>query len=793
MKRIVLFGLLGLFFIGFVLSSPLIDVVSPSNGSTVTTNYAYVNFTVNDSSGLNVSSWFNWNNSLAGYWSMDYYNGTGIYDNSSNGLFGTFEGDLSSNNISLGSRGNSTIFENSEGYINISDGSPLNISSNFTFSVWVNLNNSDQLETILEKDGYRVGISGGNVPYFEVISNNTLTNWVNTGDVSGSNVGYTLNVYNGTLYVGTGQTGGIGGQVFSYNDSGDSWSQIGDLSSVGFNGAVTALTVFEDRLYVANYSADVVFAYNFSTGNWTNAGNFSSTSGQRMLLVYNNDLYSTDRTDDPILSVYNSSNNSWTDLVTFGGYNGVNALTSYNGSMYIGLGKTGGGAAVFSYNGSGSVANIVGGNISSVIQPRSLGRYGDKLYMVTNGVTQGDLYFYNSSNDSWYVSGPSDASQTMYSSITYFGDLYTVRRFNLYKYNVSGGSWITYSSVISDPTTLSMARYKGKVYASTGQANGNVYVMGNGSGVFSNTSLSRNQWYHLAGTFNGSVLQFYLDGVLVGSQSFQGEVLGDSNSFIIGRGKGTSLISYSVSSDEYFSGLIDEVLIFNRSLSSSEIQSLYNNTDSTLGNNFTSLDDGSYSYSVYSINSNGDTNISNYNFVIDTSVSSSSSGPSASTPPTSGGIPSNYVYKISQDQLLEGYSRLLKKGNKVSVSGQNLNYVVEVINVGDNVIISVSDKEYSLDLEGSEKIDANEDGYYDLEVRVSEIRSNGYANLVFTEIYEEIHSEQRDSSSDELKTSDEDFDANNNTWIYVLVIVVLVLVIVYFSESNRLKLWFSRR
>ena len=80
------------------------------------------------------------------------------------------------------------------------------------------------------------------------------------------------------------------------------------------------------------------------------------------------------------------------------------------------------------------------------------------------------------------------------------------------------------------------------------------------------TPLNTGSWYHVAGTYNGSVMSLYLNGVLDNSNP---SVL--SGEF---QGTGTFYISYSVGS-RYLYGTIDEVAIWNRSLSADEILNLY--------------------------------------------------------------------------------------------------------------------------------------------------------------------------------------------------------------------------
>ena len=71
------------------------------------------------------------------------------------------------------------------------------------------------------------------------------------------------------------------------------------------------------------------------------------------------------------------------------------------------------------------------------------------------------------------------------------------------------------------------------------------------------------QWQHLAGSYDGATARVYLDGTLIASRSFAGNV-GDSNTWHIG--------AYGSSPGQFFDGLIDDVRIYDRALSVAEIQ-----------------------------------------------------------------------------------------------------------------------------------------------------------------------------------------------------------------------------
>jgi len=91
---------------------------TPGNGSTVTENNQTIVANISDAS--DTSSWIDFDGDLLGYWSMgDYTNSSGIFDNSSYDSFGTFGGNLGTDNITDGKRGNALEFDGSTSYVDI--------------------------------------------------------------------------------------------------------------------------------------------------------------------------------------------------------------------------------------------------------------------------------------------------------------------------------------------------------------------------------------------------------------------------------------------------------------------------------------------------------------------------------------------------------------------------------------------------------------------------------------------------------------------------------------------------
>ena len=91
------------------------------------------------------------------------------------------------------------------------------------------------------------------------------------------------------------------------------------------------------------------------------------------------------------------------------------------------------------------------------------------------------------------------------------------------------------------------------------------WIVTSGTGVeaFGVSRLTLNAWTHLAATYDGAILRFYVNGALVGSSAAAGSISTSTQPLRMG---GNALWG------EWFQGRIDEVRIYNRPLSQAEIQ-----------------------------------------------------------------------------------------------------------------------------------------------------------------------------------------------------------------------------
>ena len=77
-----------------------------------------------------------------------------------------------------------------------------------------------------------------------------------------------------------------------------------------------------------------------------------------------------------------------------------------------------------------------------------------------------------------------------------------------------------------------------------------------------------NRWIHMAGTYDGSIMRLYIDGVEIGTQALSGSIRVDDNPVTIGGEENGSTPQVV---DGEFAGLIDEVRIYNRALDATEV------------------------------------------------------------------------------------------------------------------------------------------------------------------------------------------------------------------------------
>lgn len=87
-----------------------------------------------------------------------------------------------------------------------------------------------------------------------------------------------------------------------------------------------------------------------------------------------------------------------------------------------------------------------------------------------------------------------------------------------------------------------------------------------GDYVVSPLQYSDGAWHHLCGTWDGTTLTLYVDGTSVGTTPQTNDAVSGVYPFVMGRN--------AAAADSYFNGLLDDVRVYNRALSSTEVAAL---------------------------------------------------------------------------------------------------------------------------------------------------------------------------------------------------------------------------
>ena len=208
-----------------ILRTPIIDFEppTPNNASIVNHSWTQINTTVQDNHIT--SAFINWNHSLKGYWPMDFYNTTGVFDNSTYHNFGKFEGGMTTGNIHNGKYGKAVEFDGTNDDLDLGANNSLHLGTgNFTFIVWENSDqNSYAHKAILLTNrpadanvkGYIFGVQNtANLYVTQASGNNvTLNGHIDVTDHTWHHIAYVRRGTNYSIYVDGAYDAGITGEM----------------------------------------------------------------------------------------------------------------------------------------------------------------------------------------------------------------------------------------------------------------------------------------------------------------------------------------------------------------------------------------------------------------------------------------------------------------------------------------------------------------------------------------------------------------------------------------------------
>lgn len=548
---------------------------------------------------------------------LDFAEGTGnkTYDRSTFNRFGNLTGNaVWINTTKFGSAIN--LSDGNDDYVEIADTNSFGIEDEFTMMAWINPTSTDNFARILTKshtansDPYTIislqfnnfgpqtasfCVTTSSTDTCTATSNTFSTNtWYHVaGRYNGTHIAI---FYNGSLETDTAKTGNVDRNSMSF--------RIGDNpfnSDQDFQGLVDevlilnrSLSDIEIRQYYEaqafSGSHQLTIWANNSEGEWSSESvNFSinQTISQANINIINPE--NTTYTNSSIDITYNVSNQEECKIQL----NNINMsypLCSNTTLTHVHFNDSAKMLAFDFAEGTGTEA------------------YDRGPFSETATFT---------SDPTWITTG------AVGSALTFDGndDIRVNRDLNLDNTNqVTIATWVNFSStsgwqtMLGQDTDNSSFTDNGAFYfqkttdgaASCGRTSNKftfILSTGNSCNILyaeSTTSATTNEWHFLVGTYNGTHITIYVDGVQENSTRGLTHIQPLTGNLNIGSGY------YNGGSVDYVLGSMDEVAIWNRSLSANEIQALYNN------NSF----NGSHQLKVWAKNYVGEWNFDSANFSI---------------------------------------------------------------------------------------------------------------------------------------------------------------------------------
>lgn len=584
---------------------------TPANASSQTNTDIYVNVTANDTIG-NVSLFVDFDNSLVGWWRMDDVDGSGDPVD----YFGVYNGTLAGNaeiNSDSGYFGNGSWYDGGSDYITFGDTLDIGLKD-ISYGAWFRRNDvgTTESQTIISKATGASGLDGRYGIYFYDGYLHSLFDIGPTTKVNVTETPYldqqwhhafaTINRdENMTFYIDGVEVGQV--DVSAAVSTNYDISQEFRLGAFG-NDAFWFEGDIDDALYfnrVLNASEVSALYANTSVDYYGN--NFTGLSaGNHTFTAYTQDTSgNVNSTITRTVEVQQEPPDIIVPNISFENPTPANASSQTNTDIYV--------------NVSSSDAN----DISTFID------FDDSLlaWWRMDEASSTEVYdYFGNYNCTLNGTAKTDSDSGYFGNGTWFdGDSDYVNCGDVLPIDVgnfSYGGWFRRNddgvgesqSIISKSEAASeVGRYFTLFYLgeiqSTVQFSSGTDSLTVGEGPYLDE-----QWHHVLTTIErGGNMTLYLDGVQVDTKDISGRTSGlPGAGNILGFGAyqdsaGTDFIQY------FFEGDIDDVMMFDRPLSSSEVEALYANTSTTyLSNNFTNLALGNHTFKAYTQDTGGNVN-----------------------------------------------------------------------------------------------------------------------------------------------------------------------------------------
>ncbi|MBI3034671.1 LamG domain-containing protein, partial [Candidatus Woesearchaeota archaeon] len=619
------------FIVDYTKPAPAFIAPTDADNATVglVRNYTYVNISPSDSASPPDSVIVNWNGTNVTIvdpslvLALDLNNNTNDRSRYANSVTNT-GGNCST--LINGKFGGGCSFSTTNQYLDITAASFPNPTTVITIMAWVNVtSNYDWQRVVARSDWVSAGKnswllyidSAGNAKF--AVSNGTTQYNANTGNgIITTNTWHQLTgVFNGThvMIYADGTLKATTQASLTTNNitlSSLSYLRVSDTTGASLNGTADEIRIWNRSLSYAeinaSYQAELgrYFANftNLNEGNYTyfvymndTAGNFNSTVNRNFIVDYTK----------PTIAFVSPADADNTTVGLLRNYTYVN-FTILNTNSPVDT-------VIVNWNGT----NVTIDDPSLVLALDFNNNTNDRSRYGNNGVNGG-------ANCSATVSGRFGGACKFdgTSSVIDASNSTALRSLNAMTVSAwfNGGSQTAANPIIigkwsnsAGPTgnKFHFGIYSGNNFRFTAVV-GSTQAVANGSSNYTD-----NTWHNAVGVYDGAAVKLYVDGNLINSTVLTGTLNFGANDLAIGGSVNTT------SPTDYFTGFIDEVRIWNRTLSAAEINASYraelgriNGTTLSYFANFTNLAEGNYTYFVYANDTAGNFNSTvNRNFVVD--------------------------------------------------------------------------------------------------------------------------------------------------------------------------------
>ncbi|MEV0228470.1 LamG-like jellyroll fold domain-containing protein [Nonomuraea sp. NPDC050786] len=509
---------------------------------------------------------------LVAAYGMNEGTGTTVADSSGKSNTGTLSNATWSNS---GKYGKALSFNGTSAYVNIPDSTTLRLTTGMTLEAWLNPATATGYRTALIKqhasgNAYALWANAdNNRPYAEIVTGTDqglsgtaslpLNTWTH---VTATYDGTTLRLYtNGTQVAQKAVTGTIRGDAQPLRIGGSAlWGEY-------FNGLIDDVRVYNRALTPTEIQNDMNTPIGPAgppdTQPPTAPGSLAATGGQGSA-----QLSWTASTDNVGVVGYNVHRSTTAGFTP----SGANQVGSTAGTSFTDSGVPAGTyyykvIAFDAANLSSAASNQATATVTA--PPPNTGLVAAYGMNEGTGTTVADSSGKSNtgtlSNATWSNSGKYGKALSFNGTNAYVNipDSTTLRLTT----GMTLEAWLNPATATGYRTALIKQHASGNAYALWANADNNQpyteIVTGTDQGLLGTASLPVNTWTHLTATYDGATLRLYTNGTQVAQKAVTGTIRGDTQPLRIG---GSALWG------EYFNGLIDDVRVYNRALTPTEIQ-----------------------------------------------------------------------------------------------------------------------------------------------------------------------------------------------------------------------------